>query len=469
MKRAPFFLILLFGGILLSRVIFLSPHLGNDADAYRFAMNAEKIVKTLHYVPSRSPGYPLYEIINAPLIVIGTGKLTNLMTMLVSMLGLLAFYLILKTFKVQQPLITLTLFAFIPIVWISSLITMDYWWSLTLLLWSFYLTLKKRHYWGAVFLGMAVGCRLPSALFILPILLMNWGNTRNWWNLIKVFLLFFTVAFISFSPMVLTYGFSYFDFVPYAHSPIIGIYRAIKHIFGIPAFIFLMTALLFALFKLNPKKISLNQTDLPLILAVYVWITIPIAIFLRLPADPAYLLPALPFLLIVLSFWIEKYWWIPIGSLVVLNNFCTFIVVDTDAYKESNQLHVKFCAQGILLKERSEIETYDEKVKALQELDLKLREQNKEAIILVGGFWPMLRYYVQDQVIKEREVGQRPYDYKTARINDRWFGRIVSREDLEKLKKENYLIYYTKDANWATKYTYHYDLAELGAIELPYW
>jgi hypothetical protein len=51
-------LLTLFGAVLLTRLPFLRPGYGLDADAWRLAASAGRIARTGAYEASRLPGYP---------------------------------------------------------------------------------------------------------------------------------------------------------------------------------------------------------------------------------------------------------------------------------------------------------------------------------------------------------------------------------------------------------------------------
>jgi len=465
MKKTTYFIIPLFGLIFLSRLMFLSSDLGNDADAYRFGLNAEKIVEDYRYYMSRSPGNPVYELLNAPLLVFGGGWLTNLMTVLVSTAGLLAYYLILKYYNISKALWLLCIFAFVPVVWMSSIITMDYWWSLTLLLWAYYLTLINRNIWGAVFIGLATGCRLPSAFFILPILVVVWDHTHSWRRVVATFMIFSITSICSWLPVLLTYKFNNFEFVPYAHPFYVGAYRAVRQVFGVLGLFLILFAIGFSLVRHRPITGGGKNCSILERLSIYFWIIITVGVFIRLPADPAYLLPGLPFLFILLNSLMAAYWWIPVGILIILNNFISFIAIDSEAYKSSKSLSIKVASTGVLLKDRMDAWKSRQLIEKLAALSSDLSVGHEKSIILVGSLLPQLRYTLRSQISGSKLIGQSPYDIEIIKINGCWFGRILSLVDFGTFTAEGHHVHYTDNARYITQYTFNYDLQEYGAVE----
>jgi hypothetical protein len=355
------------------------------------------------------------------------------------------------------------IFAYMPVVWISSIVTMDYWWALTFLLWCYYLTLTGRPYWGAVLLGLATGCRLTSGFLILPILLMVWQDSNEWKKLVRVSLIFAATAFLTWLPLLLSYGFEHFTFVPYAHPFVVGAYRAVRQIMGIPALVVMLIAVIISWAQSRRDRSAQEKRESFVMLPVYLWIIITVAIFIRVPADPAYLLPSLPFLLIVFDSLITVFWWIPIGALIILNNLVSFIAVDSNAYKSSGSFLIKLAAPGVLLKDRIDAHKSRETIAELQSLTLDMPDDEKKPLILTGALMPELHYYFRHQVLDRKIVGISPHDIELIQIGDRWFGRSLSLETFQVLVAEGFAIFYTLEAHYATVSTFNYNLKEVGA------
>lgn len=121
---------------LLSRLPWLALGYGADPDAWRVAISARYLWEHGQYFPSRLPGYPLYELVTAALYP-GGALLTNSATLLVSFAGVLLFASILKRLRVDPKGLLTLAFAFAPMLWINSTVTLDYLWGLTFTLASY--------------------------------------------------------------------------------------------------------------------------------------------------------------------------------------------------------------------------------------------------------------------------------------------------------------------------------------------
>ncbi|MDP3767009.1 MAG: hypothetical protein Q8S13_03260, partial [Dehalococcoidia bacterium] len=116
-----------------SRVAWLDLGYGTDPDAWRVALTATFLRSDGEYVPSRLPGYPLHEFVTAGLID-GGWILTNLTTVLISLVGVFLFAWLLRKLELPHRGALTLGFAFAPLLWINSVTTIDYMWALTFIL-----------------------------------------------------------------------------------------------------------------------------------------------------------------------------------------------------------------------------------------------------------------------------------------------------------------------------------------------
>lgn len=116
-----------------TRVPWLNLGYGADPDAWRVALSADHLLSHGEYLPSRLPGFPLEEFVTVPLVRAGW-VWTNLSTVLISLAGVYLFARLLVELKLPAKGVLTPAFAFTPLLWINSVITMDYMWSLTFVL-----------------------------------------------------------------------------------------------------------------------------------------------------------------------------------------------------------------------------------------------------------------------------------------------------------------------------------------------
>ena len=152
----------------LSRIWLLDLGFGLDADAWRVANSAFDLRYHGIYHASRFPGYPLPEFFNA--FIIGSGWLaTNGLTMLLSLVSVIVFAQILKIYNCRmRGLLTMT-YAFLPLLWINSTNTMDYTWSVTFIMLTWLLLLRKKAIIAGLMMGLAIGSRPQSIFIMIPL------------------------------------------------------------------------------------------------------------------------------------------------------------------------------------------------------------------------------------------------------------------------------------------------------------
>jgi hypothetical protein len=324
------FLILL---IIISRIPFISSGYGIDPDSYRVAKAAKDISETGTYHFSRYPGYPFQEIL-CSFIYKGGPIALNGASAFFSVIGIL--FLILSMKKMGFDTFTIILsslaLAFNGQYFINSVSSKDYVWALGLILGSFYFIITKRPLISGFLLGLAIGTRITSFAMIIPfsILLFEQVNFKK--SILKILFFIVTtmiIGFVCFLPPIITLR--GFGFLQSASNNDVQYFLGIKafviDFVGPCGFIVMASAIIYIFFRiLKSKKINFKDNVLPTanIYAFYVLIFIYLLIFIKLPHQPAYLLPILPFILILLANYLNKYFFIVVCISIALSSFIGF-------------------------------------------------------------------------------------------------------------------------------------------------
>ncbi len=151
---------------------------GTDPDAWRVAMTARYLLEHGDYFPSRLPGNPLHEL-TMTLFIPGGWIATNLATAAASLVGVWLFARIVNALDAPNRGLLVIAFAFTPLLVINSIATMDYMWTLTLLLGAYYSAITRRPLLAGILLGLAVGFRLQSVMLVLPLTYLLWRQGRR--------------------------------------------------------------------------------------------------------------------------------------------------------------------------------------------------------------------------------------------------------------------------------------------------
>jgi hypothetical protein len=301
-SRGFFFILLL---VFLSRLPFIHAGYGGEEDAWGLALTARQIAASGQYEVSRLPGHPLQEFVYAA-ISHYPAWVFNLITALFSVVATGFFMRILMGMSMESWMPAGIAFAFTPVVYINSCNAMDYLWTQALVLVALYLLQRGQPLWTGFFLGLASGCRITALAMLLPFafLLYDKINKRtfltNMAGMVTVALIVFAVLY---TPAYLRYGFSFFDYTARIPAPIDkAIYRATIGTWGVIGFIDLLTLILAAgMFKKSPLMFKENRTGNKKMIA-FCWLVILIYLiaYILLPQKAAFLIPIIPFVILLI-------------------------------------------------------------------------------------------------------------------------------------------------------------------------
>ncbi|MFH1070326.1 MAG: hypothetical protein V1794_11965 [Candidatus Glassbacteria bacterium] len=311
--------------VLLSRLPFLSAGYGIDPDAWRVAKAARKIALTGEYSPSRFPGYPIQEIISSWFWE-GGPRALNGATALFSVLGFIFFALILKKMGSRDFLAAAIALFLTPVIYLNSAVSMDYVWALTFILGALYFILQDMPLAAGMFMGLAAGSRLTSLAMILPLAnLLAKGERRKAAGSIFLFLgVSVLVGMLCYLPVYSRYGMQFLSFVEgqYPSLSYILLISGIE-IWTLPGCLVLALAL-FSRIIFTPRETSIPETvGKREIFSFALAVLLETVIFLRLPYEAGYLIPALPFVFLLLARFLDRR---------IFLIFCTAIMVFSLAF-----------------------------------------------------------------------------------------------------------------------------------------
>jgi hypothetical protein len=289
--------------VLATRLPWLTPGYGSDPDGYRVAIVARQLARTGQYDVSRRPGYPAYEYLSS-LSALAPPWVSNLVTALFSVAAFVLFALILRTLSVRHYRLIAVALALTPVIYVNSCCTMDYIPAVTLQLAATYAVLRQRPLLGGLLLGLAVGCRITAGALVLPLCLWMWLTTVRPLALRQAAMFALTTLAISvlcYLPVWSLYGSDFFQFYDNGFGPPLPVIltRALPLVWG-PVGVAALLALLCALpfyHRFTARALRHAPTRAIVVLAGCSVVLYLIA-FLRLPDEAAYLIPAVPFVLL---------------------------------------------------------------------------------------------------------------------------------------------------------------------------
>jgi len=296
--------------VLLTRLPFVSAGFGSDDDAWRVAVAALQLRDTGEYIPSRLPGYPVQEYTTALFVPCGAVAV-NLLSVLMALVATGCFVRILLQLQHREPYLAALAFAFTPMVYIASVSAMDYIWALAFVLLALLRALAQQPLLAGGALGLAVGTRMTSALFFVPLAILMCERNRWGASLSRVATLTVTVGTISmlaFYPVYRRYGWELFSYVEARDPLLVAVAQATVGLFGTVG-----TGVIAVLVAWRVLRAELGQrlvaearvlsVPTPVSLRWSLWIAAVLIVcaYLRLPLEAGYLLPLVPLVLIGLS------------------------------------------------------------------------------------------------------------------------------------------------------------------------
>lgn len=299
--------------VLLSRLPFLFDGHGHEEDSYGLVVNAWEMHDTGHYVASRFPGHPLQEYFYL-LIWNQPPWIWNLASAVLSVVAVVAFHHGTKRMGMNRALEASLMFAFTPMFFLAGTYTIDYAWSLAFVMLSFSSLVCRKYVWCGIMLGLAVGCRITSGVFIIPwaMLLFQRMDFKTWINwMLKIAVPSGIIGILFYVPAYLNYGTAFFDYsdqFPYPPMTKV-IYKATIGVFGILGLLALFTATLKWITQRNKETVNPPDIFTPKRLT---WVIIAIVVlhiisYLRLPQKAGYMLPIVPFVILLIIMYVPKH------------------------------------------------------------------------------------------------------------------------------------------------------------------
>ena len=277
---------------------------GADVDSWIVAENGEQIWETKSYQKSRSMGFPLHELISAPLVHFGGWITSNIASLIAGFTFLGAVWKLGRMDHLRHPSLTFLITAFHPIIIISSTTTMDYIWAVSPLSWAYVMILNNKPASSGALIGIATGFRPTSVIFCVPaILWFLWIG--KWKSAGIVTLTTVAVSLLTLSPLLIALGLptdlDAAQFPSELNLKDLVLLTGFKLTFalGILQTIWLFSLVIFICWGQwhNNQKTSPNSNpELRFHLAV---IIMYLALFLALPMEAEYLMPAFLSLILI--------------------------------------------------------------------------------------------------------------------------------------------------------------------------
>lgn len=319
---------------------FLFLGYGADIDSYAVVRVADRIAGGGGYVPSRPPGYPLYEGATRVFDALGGSLATNAGTLVMALVALASFLALCRRFHVPNRVPLGLLFACHPFVWTNAASTMDYLWALGLGLAGGVALLDRRWVVAGLLFALAIGTRFTSVLFVAGFFgYVLWRDRPAWRGVLGAGALALGVGAACYVPAVLHYGGLSEALTPVgaeAQAAWGWIERVGRfgyknvYFWGLPASVLLCGLGVQAIRRIGRARWEEGDEAGPVLALVAVVILAYEVLFLRYPLETAYLLPILPFALVGLGLTLDRRWLVGLVVLVATYNVVTINLARPD-------------------------------------------------------------------------------------------------------------------------------------------
>jgi hypothetical protein len=291
--------------VIITRVPLLLSCYSSDADAWRVAHVGTILWRTGEYAVSRFPGYPLHEILTGPFALLGGSFLSNSATLIVSLVLIIVWHRFAEKHASLPKHITLLL-AFTPLFWIDSATTIDYVWSLLCIILSLSAVHQKKIIVGGIWLGCVIGFRPTNAVVVAPLLILLYLSSVPGGAIVKFILTATASSLVAFSPVLFTYGLTGWihqtisetsdAHLPFLERLLSFSYRSLYSL-G-PLAVLAISVVLIS----GRRRIALLVRERqPIIIASIAGVFVFALLFAFFPLDRSYLLPAFPFLYLIVD------------------------------------------------------------------------------------------------------------------------------------------------------------------------
>ena len=453
--------------VLCSRIPFLFYGFGLDPNAWAVALAALHFHESGVYEASRFPGFPVHEMLSS--LTVSHGYfLTNMLVAVISTTGILFFVLTLRALRFRYPLLGGAVLAAVPIMYLSSVITYDYSIALTFVLAALYFTVKGWSVPAGIFLGLAVGCRITSGAMLLPLAIIithNDGMRANANRILRMTISTVVIGVFAFLPVISQYGFSFFTYekVPY---PDIGtlLFKLFFESWGVLGVLALFSGLFVMMLPaMNRGKKFLfpRSVNEKYVVAWLIAIDLYIIAFLKLPTEAGYLLPAVPFIILLFGKYLYSEAFVIFAMLILMSPFLVSLTQvgdpawpDTDATGSVVEISGQFYNLDVANGPLPEFES--RRRQSMARVDTLFRKLNNldGLSLVIAGQW-----YNQIQFRKDREL-------KNQEII---FVDYINEESLDRYFENGYDLYYLPGQDRRNFQKYNFELRDnFDAVEMDF-
>lgn len=323
--------------VLLSAILLNIPFLfmgyGSDIDTYGVLEVGRHFSQTFDYIPSRGPGFFVFETITFFMDQLGGSVLTNATIMGMALVSVYGFLRLCKTYSIPGYHYLALVMIVHPFFWANAACTMDYLMAVGFVFLGIIQFLRGHYFTAGAAFALGAGSRLTIVLLAGGFLVWQFIiRSKNRSKLIQsglVFLLFTIVFYLppaDFSQWTTRFLVASVGGSEY-WTPIMRIGRwGYKNLmfWSIPAVLW-MAFLFFMGIKNNGFSLFRQSEWLPAV-AILIVLTYE-SFYLGIPTEPSYLIPTIPLVLIIFGVSVGDRRW-PTLILAVILCISAFVTIN---------------------------------------------------------------------------------------------------------------------------------------------
>lgn len=310
--------------IVATRLPLLGNGFGSDADAWRNAVGTLHMLELGRYVPSRPPGFPVFEGLLIPLVPLGWVA-SNFLAAVAGAVSAVTLLAVARKLHIRNAFWAAFALAFNAMVWVRTAQTIDYAVGLAFVVACYWALLDRRYVLAGLLLALAAGCRLTNGALIVPALAMLLVR-RDGRRPIGTFL----ASFVMTGLVVLIPVMATLDPERLGRGGVVG-HAARAHVTGARLSLVMRSSAVYLFGKLGAaalaagilwsvitvvrrRPVTRGPLQPPLVFEG-VSVVIVGAFYLMIPYEPAYLTPLLPFTLLLVARILPQPWLVAVALL----------------------------------------------------------------------------------------------------------------------------------------------------------
>lgn len=421
--------------VLLSRLPFIFNSLGTDLDAWREVYTGKVLHEDHIYNVSRFPGYPFPEFLYS-LVYDYPYWAINLLSVFFTAGCCLYLFKILNFLAIKLSFLISLVFSFVPIIYLNSTIAMEYNWSLFFLLGSVYYLLQKNLWLSALLCGLMVSTRFNNIIFLPAFAFLMYIYSEKDIKKVAQFSILASLSICTFfSPVILKYGTHFMQ--SYGDSEVsLGsiVSLATLYIYGALGILGIILAFILQIFSRGGYQKVKNIPKNHFAVFSILMIISNLAFFIKYPLEPGYLIPSVPFILILLYYILNENLIKPVLLTLFLSPF--FIHINAEKIRVTGSVFIN--------------ENYeDQQLQYCRDLiqEIKIHSEKQPSIFHVGNY--------SEQVLL---IGN--FD-KNSNLK---IVKHLSSQDQKDIINKKYTLYYSNTENGKTENSKTHMLDQYGIL-----